>query len=798
MERTLLGRLGTLSARFPWIVVGAWLVAVVALGAFAGGLPSRLVSGGFEVPGSQSLAVQHSLRDRFSQSANGGGGATLVVVHHPRLTVDDPAFRAGLESLTQRVRAVEGVGDVTSVLASGNPALISPDRHTTYLVASLQGEQSAQITTAGRIEHAAQAATREASAALSGLDVTTGGLAAFFHQFNEVAKEDLERAELISFPITLAVLVIAFGSLIAAGLPLMLAAVSLVVTLGALFFLAGAVEMSIYVTNTASVIGIGVGIDYALFIVTRFRDELRHGYSVDRAVARASATAGQAVVLSGITVIVALAGMFLVQVQAFSSMAIGSMAVVAVAVLAAITLLPAMLRLVGTRIDRLHIPTFGRRAAVSSLPTSSVAPNGEETESDGFWHRWAVAVMRRPWLSLIGSLVVLLALAAPFSVIRLGQPGPSMLPVDASPRRATERLAEAFGPGVTGPIEILVETPGGAGSMTNLVKIDRLTRALQADPDVAQVIGLTSLIPGADLGTYAAVYARGLAGLPPTAAPLTPILTGLANWDRGADITRVTVIGKHAPDSSAAEWLVERIRADILPGAALAGEASVGGATAANLDLADRLIGRLPLVVGCVLALSFALLVLAFRSLLLPLKAVLMNLLSVGASYGLIVGLFQLGWGERALGFTSPGNIAAFVPLFLFSILFGLSMDYEVFLMSRMKEEFERTGSNEIAVARGLEATARTITSAALIMVTVFAAFAAGRLVPFKEMGVGLAAAVFLDASLVRIILVPAAMRLMGNWNWWMPRALDRWLPRIELERSDHQRDGEVEVAPAV
>lgn len=201
-----------------------------------------------------------------------------------------------------------------------------------------------------------------------------------------------------------------------------------------------------------------------------------------------------------------------------------------------------------------------------------------------------------------------------------------------------------------------------------------------------------------------------------------------------------------------------------------------------------RLTERLPLVVGSVLALSFGLLVLAFRSLLLPLKAVLMNLLSVGASYGLVVGVFQLGWGERALGFTSPGNIASFVPLFLFSILFGLSMDYEVFLMSRMKEEFERTGSNEVAVARGLEATARTITSAALIMVTVFAAFAAGRLVPFKEMGVGLAAAVFLDASLVRIVLVPAAMRLMGNWNWWMPRALDRWLPRIALERTEQER----------
>ena len=791
MERTLLGRLGALSARFSWIVIGVWLAAVVVLGAFAGGLPGRLVSGGFEVPGSQSLEVQHTLRDRFSEIA--GVATALVVVHHPRLTVDDPAFRTGVDILTQRVRAVEGVGEVTSFATSGNPSLVSPDRHTTYLVAGLQGEQSAQITTAGRIEHAAL----ETAASLTGFEVTTGGLAAFFHQFNEVAQEDLESAELVSFPITLVVLVVAFGSLVAAGLPLMLAAVSLVVTLGALSFLARVVEMSIYVTNTASVIGIGVGIDYALFIVTRFRDELRHGYGVDRAVARAVATAGQAVVLSGITVIVALAGMFLVEVQAFSSMAIGSMAVVAVAVLAAVTLLPAVLRLVGTRIDRLRIPFLGGRATVLAgahrdtavTPDMPTAPDTQSAElATGFWHRWAMAVMRRPWVSLIGSLTILMALAAPFAVIRLGQPSPAMLPADASPRRATERLAEAFGAGVTGPVEILLETPGGAGSAANLERINRLTRALQADPDVATVIGLTSIIPGADVATYAGMYARGIGGLPPAAASLTPIVAGLANWDRGADLARITVIGKHAPDSAAAEQLVQRIRVTILSETGLADAAVAGGATAANLDLSVRLTERLPLVVGSVLALSFGLLVLAFRSLLLPLKAVLMNLLSVGASYGLVVGVFQLGWGERALGFTSPGNIASFVPLFLFSILFGLSMDYEVFLMSRMKEEFERTGSNEVAVARGLEATARTITSAALIMVTVFAAFAAGRLVPFKEMGVGLAAAVFLDASLVRIVLVPAAMRLMGNWNWWMPRALDRWLPRIALERTEQER----------
>ena len=765
MERSLIARIGALSARRPWVVLAFWALLTVAAGIFAPRLPDRLMSGGFEVPGSQSDRVQQALVERFGQRGN---ASALIVVFHPTLAVEQPAYRTAVELVERAVKTVHGVSEVASFYSAGNPAFVSPDRKTTYLLAGLTGGQSEAIATAGRVQE-----TLRKTAGLDGFEVHTGGAAAFFSRFNEIGKEDIEKAELVSFPITLAVLVLAFGSLAAAGLPIMLALVSLVVTLGVLFFLSGRVDMSIYVTNTASVIGIGVGIDYALFVVTRYRDELRRGLDVRRAVERAVATSGQAVALSGLTVIVALAGMFLVQVQAFSSMAIGSMTVVAVAVLAAVTLLPAALALIGRRIDLLSL-RFGQRRPAPAAGS----------DVTGFWHDWAVAVMRRPWLSLFGSLAVLLLLAAPFGAIRLGQPSASMLPPDESPRLASERLAAAFGPGITGPVEILVETPGGAGTTANLRNIDRLTRALQSDPDAAQVVSLTSLVPGAGVDAYAQLYAGGARGLQagPYAA-LAPVVGGLANWDRGADMTRLTVIGRHVPDSREAEALVGRIRDTHVPTAGLSGTATVGGSTALNVDLSRRLTERLPLVIACVLALSFVLLVMSFRSLLLPLKAMLMNLLSVGASYGLLVGTFQLGWGERLLGFTSPGHVESFVPLFLFSILFGLSMDYEVFLMSRMKEEYERTGSNELAVAHGLEATARTITSAALIMVTVFAAFAAGRLVPFKEMGFGLAVAVFLDATLVRVVLVPAAMKLMGRWNWWMPRSMDRLLPTIALER---------------
>jgi putative drug exporter of the RND superfamily len=753
-ERSLLGRLGQFTVRRRWYVIAAWAVLLVVMGTFASGLQDRLGSGGFEVPGSQSLAVQHDLERRF---ANQFPTTALVTVHDEARTVDDPAYRSVVEDIAARVRVVPNVGGVESFITTGSPAFVSPDRHTTYLVVGLSGSQNTQLDTAPKV---AEAARRDLPA---GVEVQTGGSAAFFNRVNEISRHDLEQAERVSFPITLGVLLLAFTSLVAAGLPVMLALVSLGVTLGALYFLAGVTDMNVYVTNTASIVGIGVGIDYALFVVTRFREELRRGRSVAEAVPVTLATSGRAVALSGATVIVALAGMFLVDIQAFRSMAIGSMSVVAVAVLAAITLLPAVLSLVGRGVDRLRIPVLRPRA----------------TAGEGFWHRWAVGIMRRPWAFIAVALALLVTLAVPFTAIRLGQPGAAILPADESPRLATERLAAEFGAGVTGPMEIVVDTPGGAGTRANLERVERLTRALRADPAVAGVQSLTAVLPDAGLDSYARLYARGLDGVDPA---LAPAVAGLANWSRGADLARITVVTRDAPQSQAAQDLVDRVRDRYVPAAGLAGQARVGGTTALNLDLAREISGQLPVVVLTVLALSFVLLAMAFRSLLLPLQAIVMNLLSVGAAYGLVVAVFQWGWGERLLGFTSEGHIEVFVPLFLFSILFGLSMDYEVFLLSRIREEYLRSGDNQLAVARGLESTARTITSAALVMVTVFGAFAAGRLVPFKEMGLGLAAAVLIDATLVRTILVPATMRLVGRFNWWMPRAVDRWLPAIALE----------------
>jgi putative drug exporter of the RND superfamily len=751
-------RLGAFAGRRRWFVIAAWVVLLVSMGAMARGLNGRLVSGGFEVPGSPSLSVQHDLEDRFVGQYT---YTALVVIHSDAATVSDPAFQSALAKVEQSVQSVDGVGSVVSVRSTGSPLFVSADQHTTYLVAGLAGTQTQVLDSVGLVMEANHRLD------LPGFQVETGGSPAFYQRFNEVSRQDLEKAERISFPITLLVLIVAFGTVVAAGLPIALGLASLVVTLGLLYFLAGVTQMSVYVTNTASIIGIGVGIDYSLFVVTRFREELKRGQVVGQAVVRAVASSGRAVALSGATVIVALAGMFLVNIQAFRSMAVGSMSVVAVAVIAAVTLLPAILSVTGRWVDRLHLPFTGRHTVA---------------DGTGFWHRWAMAVMRRPWVSVGVSLVILLTLAVPFASIRLGQPGPSVLPKTEEPRVATELLAKEFGAGVTGPVEILVDIPGGPGNLENLQKLDALSRSLQADPAVASVLSLTTVQPaGTPLEAYGQLYGGGLAGLPPE---VQPVVAGMANWTGGDNLARVTAITKVSPESSAAEGLIDRIRDDYVPRAGLAGQARVGGSTAFNLDLEREISSRLPVVVGAVLTLSFLLLMMSFRSLLLPFKAIVMNLLSVGAAYGLIVAIFQWGWGQRLLGFESNGNIAVFVPMFLFSILFGLSMDYEVFLMSRMREEYIRTGSNELAVAHGLESTARTITSAAIVMVTVFVAFAASRVVPFKEMGVGLAAAVFIDAALVRTVLVPAAMKLMGRWNWWMPAWLDRLLPKISLEAS--------------
>jgi RND superfamily putative drug exporter len=716
-------RLGTAVTGRPRSVIAVWVLLLAGLSVLGLGLPNRLAAGGFEVPGSQSQQVQQILQDRFPGQA---ADPVVVVVQ-----ATDPGGAGALPGVVAtaaaRIGALDGVRSVRSFLDPGAAGQLTPDGTTTYLSVAVDGDQSEQLRHADDIE----AALADVSPA--GVEISVGGRAAFYNYQNDISRSDLEKAELITFPVTLLVLVLVFGSVVAAGLPVLLALVSLGITLGLLYLLTLLMPLSVYVTNTATVIGIGVGIDYALFIVTRFREALAAGRPPRAAVVESVATSGRSVTVSGLTVVVALAGMFLVDIQGFRSMAVGTMVVVTLAVLASLTLLPAVLVLIGRRIDRLTVlRRYKARHRVSG------------------WHVWTKRVMRRPLGYLLAALAVLFLLAAPLTGIVLGQPSADTLPADSPPRVALDRLSAGFGSGSVGPVEIVVPTPGGPQQPENLARIGTLTQQLAADPEVAAVLSVA--VPGVD----------------PT--PLTSTDGGL---------TRLVVIGIDTPQSDAGQDLVRRIRTDILPAAGL-DDALVGGQGASDLDLTDEIEARLPWVIGGVLALSYLLLMVALRSIILPLKAIVMNLMSVGAAYGVVVALFQWGWGAELFGFRPEGFIQAFVPLFLFSVLFGLSMDYEVFLMTRMREEWERTGSNEQAVTSGLERTGRTVTSAALIMVVVFAAFTGSRLLAFKAMGFGLAAAVLIDATVVRVVAVPATMRLLGRLNWWLPRWLDRILPHLE------------------
>jgi RND superfamily putative drug exporter len=529
---------------------------------------------------------------------------------------------------------------------------------------------------------------------------------------------------------------------------------------------AATTTVSIFTQNIASMIGIGVGIDYSLFLLTRFREELGTGRDTEHAVASAMATSGKAVFVSALTVVVSLSGILLVDIAAMRSMGLGAMIAVATAAAAALTLLPALLSLLGKRVDKLAVRRRRRPGGATS----------------GWWHRWATAVMRRPWLALVGSAAVIAVLAFPAMHLKLGSSGPDIFPEDAGPRVAAEVTAEAFGEGQISPVQVFLEGEGGVTAET----IGELSGVLAADPDVLRVLSLATVLPPDLPPDLVGAFLASPEGRE-VAARFTA---------RNGRLAMLSVVTSHGPQDEGNTAYIERLRAQ-LPDLVPAGTtAVVGGSPALNVDINREMESNILPVVGFVLVLSFLLLLLFFRSLLLPLKAIIMNAGSVLAAYGLLVFVFQDGHFQGLLGFQTAGHIEVFIPLFLFSILFGLSMDYEVFLLARIREEYLRTGDNTEAVGWGLEHTGRIITSAAAVMVTVFGAFAFASLVPIKAMGFGLAVAVFLDATLIRIVLVPATMRLMGKWNWWLPAWLDRVLPNVSLEGAT-DRTREKERAPA-
>ena len=674
----------------------------------------------------------------------------IVIVRSDTLTVNDPVFKRRVESLFQQITAMKSVVDLPPSLPENAPegsapqdravsqgthyyqfgveSLVSADRHTTIIPLVMAGEFNDATK---NMEEKILELVREADGD-AGFRVFIAGESSIAAESNEIASSEIERGERIAVPVALIILLALFGAVLAAFLPILLAIVAIIVALGATAVLGQFVELIFFVTLMISMIGLAVGIDYSLIVVSRFREELARGLDKVDAITRTGATASRTVLFSGITVVFALAGLLIVPSTIYQGLAIGAILVVIAAVTAALTLLPAVLSIMGGKVNALRIPIIGR--------VSSGDP-GERR--GGFWD-WATRnVMRFPVISLVVAVGLLLAASVSLLDIDVGFNGVDVFPDGMQSKEAFLILDEEFSFGEASPTEIAID--GDISSVDVQASIQRLQERLGADPDF---VGRSSLQvnPAGDLA----------------------LLT-------------VPIAGETASDQ--AVNAVKRLRGEYIP-QAFAGvdaEALVTGFTAFNLDFFDIVERFTPIVFAVVLSLSFALLTVVFRSIVVPVKAILMNLLSVGAAYGLLVLVFEKGVGADLLGFQETPIIDAWIPLFLFSVLFGLSMDYHVFLLSRIRERYDQTGDNTESVAYGLRATAGLITGAALIMVAVFGGFASGDLVSNQQFGFGLAVAVFLDATIVRTVLVPSSMRLLGDFNWYLPGFL-RWLPDLRVE----------------
>jgi len=727
--------------RHPWRAVAAWLAVLAAATWPALHLGSVLQGGADAIPGTESDRVTRAIRDAF------GAGTlyqSLVVVRSDSAVVDDPAFvavagdvQAALEA-TGRVRSVRGYWN------TGREALLGRDRRSALLLVSPEV----------RTYFEAELLTDTLRAAIGTAGLPAGfvaklpGSTATLHDLDRHSSEDLLTAERYGLPVTLLVLLGVFGAPLAALLPLAMALLAVVVGNAGLDLLSRAVPVSVFALNVVSMIGLGVGVDYALFILSRWRRERRRGLPPREAVEAAVAGAGESVLFSGATVGIGFLALFVVRAPFLHAIALGGLVVVFSAVAASLTLLPAALLLAGRALD------WPRRA-----PPAGAGPGPSRA---GAWSAWAHLVMRRPWPFLVLAAVVLAVFVAPVGRLQRWNVGARHLPRATEARQGYDLVASQFGGGWMGPIVLLVTAPaeGGVWSASGQSAILATARALAADPRIARVDGFASLLePFEGLG----VEVAGPEALPAT---MRPLAGEVASADGRTAI--VLAVPRADPESREAMALLADLRRAPWAEARAAGlDVRLGGATAVMADFDRELLGSLPRVACLVLALTFVVLALLFRSLLIPLKASVLNLLSVLAAYGFLVYVFQDGVGARLLGLEPPGGLNSFIVLMLFTILFGLSMDYEVFLLTRVREAWRAGADTRHAVAEGLEETAGVITSAALVMVSIFVAFGFTRLVATREFGLGLAFAVALDATLIRVVLVPALMVLAGERNWW-------------------------------
>ncbi len=753
---SVLARVARFCVRRKWIVVFAiWVPVLLVVNILAGAAGSAF-STDFTPPESESADVIDQIQAVSPERA----GFTGQVVFAAPQGVDDPEVVDAMNGLFAKIDQLEGIEVISPYESRGQ---VSADGTIAFAQLNITDRNQTEFLDLADKIKALDAPITGGPAEIDGLTIEYGG--DVFGEF------ELPASELYGLIAAMIILILAFGSVLAMGLPIGTAIVGLVTGAGLVTLASHAISMPDFTVQMTAMIGLGVGIDYALFIVQRYREGLHHGLDVDDAIVDAIDTAGRAVLFAGSAVLISLCGMFLMGLAFMNGLAVGAITGVLMMMAASLTLLPAFLAIVRHRVNTttraalaavsifiigaivgvltenlvpfligvvlvvaLYAGSFAIPALRAPLPHRTPKPNDQT-----FWYKWSRFVQHRPWPVLIGATGFLVLLTVPLFSIRLGFGDTGNLPQTQTARRAYDLLADGFGPGVGGPI--IVTVAGDAAK--DQARLDAFAATIAAADGVAQVP-------------------------PPQVAPLTP------------DLALIQVTPAQSPQDAATERLVNDLREDIIPASGL--DAKVGGWTAGGIDFSQYLGRRLPVLIGAVLILSFILLMAVFRSLLVPVKAVILNLLSIGAAYGGLVAIFQWGWGKSLIGVDKTGPIEPWIPMMMFAIVFGLSMDYEVFLLSRIKEHYDKRRNNAVAVADGLAATARVITAAALIMVCVFLSFVIGDDRSLKMFGLGLAIAVAVDATVVRMLLVPATMELLGDRNWWLPKWIDRLLPNIDVE----------------
>jgi uncharacterized membrane protein YdfJ with MMPL/SSD domain len=723
-SRNLAARAGRWSARHRAKAIIGWLVFVVLAVMVGGSVGTESLEDEDSGVG-ESREADQVVADAFPENAE-----ETVLIQSEDVGAEDPAFRAVVDDVANRLESTPNVIDVESPYSAGSEGAISQDGRSALLTFEIPDPGDDSDVTVEDLVEAPLATIAELSDAHPGFRIEEFGDASASKALNESFEDDFRQAEVTSLPITLIILLLAFGAIVAALVPLLLAATAVAAAIGLLGPLSQVWPVDQSVTSVILLVGLAVGVDYSMFYLRREREERARGSDSQASLEAAAATSGRAVLVSGVTVAIAMSGMFLAGASTFTSFAVGTITVVAIAVIGSLTVLPAVLSKLGDRVNKGRVPFL-------------TPPEERVARESRVWGAILDRVLRRPAVAAIASTVLLLLLATPVLGLKMAVPGIETLPQDLAVIQTYDRIQDAF-PGNQIPAEVVIER-GSASDVELTIGVHNLREAVEASELVE------------------------------------PPVTVQFSSDHSVALVNVPIAGDGTNDTSYAA--LAEIRDEIIPatvGQEPGLEANVTGFTAGSSDFNELMESRVPLVFAFVLGLAFLLLLGTFRSIVIAIKAILLNLLSVGAAYGVVVWIFQEGNLESLLGFESTGAVTSWLPLFLFVLLFGLSMDYHVFILSRIREAYDRGMSTSEAVSRGIKSTASVVTAAAAVMIAVFAIFATLSAVEFKQFGVGLGVAVLIDATIIRGVLLPAAMKLLGDWNWYLPRSLD-WLPRIGI-----------------